>query len=299
MEAAAEASGQQAAGGSGTSESTATTDGPTLFFEKDDGSTSSKVPVLLTAEERVQVSDTCAPLAEDYSWRDLFSRDFLPLTLTFGVMEVAYNMAFYVIIFSAGKLSDQVGVIDATNRDRSPLASHHTHLTPDDSPLSQLLLNLVLLAAADLPGSTGAGFLCDRIGPKATALGFLAGASATLFAFAVFEGAMGTDTAAGVAASPWLLELAPAALSLLGKSLCSGAFTAIFLLFGESYPVTLRSAALGSGNMFGKLGASCASPLTASFPLATTLGIAGVALLAGATSATTLPDSRAQQPPDT
>jgi len=165
-----------------------------------------------------------------------------------------------------------------------------------------LLLNLVLLSAADLPGSTGAGFLCDRIGPKATALGFLASASATLFAFAVFEGMMGMggpNAAPSVAVSPWLLELAPAALSLLGKSLCSGAFTAIFLLFGESYPVTLRSAALGSGNMFGKLGASCASPLTASFPLATTLGIAGGALLAGAASATALPDSRAQQPRDT
>jgi hypothetical protein len=32
----------------------------------------------------------------------------LPRTLTFAVMEIAYNMAFYGIIFSAGAFSDQV-----------------------------------------------------------------------------------------------------------------------------------------------------------------------------------------------
>jgi hypothetical protein len=134
MEAAAEANDQPATGSSGiargTSESTEATNGPTLFFEKDDGSMSSKVPVLLTDEERGVVSDTCAPLAEDYSWRDLFSPEFLPLTLTFGVMEVAYNMAFYVIIFSSGKLSDQVRLVDTTRRARAvPYASRpHPHL---------------------------------------------------------------------------------------------------------------------------------------------------------------------------
>ena len=157
----------------------------------------------------------------------------------------------------------------------------------------------MLLAAADLPGSTSAGVLCDRVGAKTTALSFLAGASATLLVFAAFEGmvsAASADAAAGLALSPWLLQLVPAALSLLGKSLCSGAFTAIFLLFNENYPVTLRSAALGSGMMFGKMGASCASPLTAGFPLATALGIAGGALMAGAASAAALPTSKNQPP---
>ena len=249
--------GAGGAGSGGASTATEAAEAPTLFFERDDGSTSPTVPVLLTDRERDVATDTCAALVEDYSWRDLFRSDILPLTLTFGIMEVAYNMAFYIIVFSAGRLSDQ------------------------------LLLNLVLLAAADLPGSTSAGILCDRVGSKTTAVGFLAGASATLFAFAAFEATIPTSSSADV-----LLQLVPAALSLLGKSLCSGAFTAIFLLFNENYPVTLRSAALGSGMMFGKMGASCASPLTASFPLAYTLGIAGGALLAGAASATALPNPK-------
>jgi len=47
---------------------------------------------------------------EDYSWMDLFApgEAGLPRTLTFAVMEIAYNMAFYGIIFSAGAFSDQV-----------------------------------------------------------------------------------------------------------------------------------------------------------------------------------------------
>ena len=80
-------------------------------------------------------------------------------------------------------------------------------------------------------------------------------------------------------------------LSLLGKSMCSGAFTAIYLLFSECYPTKLRSAALGSGMMFGKLGAAAASPLTTAVPLVTSLSLSGVALLAAAVGATTLPDS--------
>ena len=47
---------------------------------------------------------------EEYSWRDLIAPGAagLPRTLTFAVMEIAYNMAFYGIIFSAGAFSDQV-----------------------------------------------------------------------------------------------------------------------------------------------------------------------------------------------
>ena len=47
---------------------------------------------------------------EEYSWMDLFApgEAGLPRTLTFAVMEIAYNMAFYGIIFSAGAFSDQV-----------------------------------------------------------------------------------------------------------------------------------------------------------------------------------------------
>jgi len=47
---------------------------------------------------------------EEYSWTDLFApgEAGLPRTLTFAVMEIAYNMAFYGIIFSAGAFSDQV-----------------------------------------------------------------------------------------------------------------------------------------------------------------------------------------------
>ena len=47
---------------------------------------------------------------EEYSWTDLFApgEAGLTRTLTFAVMEIAYNMSFYGIIFSAGAFSDQV-----------------------------------------------------------------------------------------------------------------------------------------------------------------------------------------------
>ena len=89
-----------------------------------------------------------------------------------------------------------------------------------------------------------------------------------------------------------------AALSLLGKSMCSGAFTAIFLLFSECYPTKLRSAALGSGMMFGKMGAACASPLTTTFPLLTSLGVSGGALTLAAACAATLPASKVRAAAD-
>ena len=212
-----------------------------------------------------QTGDSCNALEEDeLDWTDLFTRENLPLTLTFGVMEISYNFAFYVIIFSAGSFSDQV------------------------------LLNLVLLAAADLPGSTVAGTACDKIGAKRTALSFLAAASATLMSFAAFEG--WAQGAGSEASASFPLELVPSALSVLGKSLCSGAFTAIFVLFSECYPVKLRSAALGSGMCFGKLGASAAAPFAAGFPLAVTLGISGGALLAASAGASTLPESQPLPP---
>ena len=46
-----------------------------------------------------------APQDEPPDWRALFAREggTLRLTLTFGCMEIAYNMAFYVIVFSAGR----------------------------------------------------------------------------------------------------------------------------------------------------------------------------------------------------
>ena len=55
----------------------------------------------------------------------------------------------------------------------------------------------------------------------------------------------------------------------------------------------LRSAALGSGMMFGKIGAASASPLVTTLPLLTSLGISGGLLFAAAAGATTLPDSKA------
>ena len=62
----------------------------------------------------VQVCD--APGEEDVEWSQLFSPTDgrLLMTLTFGCMEVAYNMAFYVIVFSAGTVSDQLLLITLT-----------------------------------------------------------------------------------------------------------------------------------------------------------------------------------------
>ena len=63
----------------------------------------------------------------------------------------------------------------------------------------------------------------------------------------------------------------------------------IFLLFTECYPTKLRSAAIGSGMMFGKVGAAAASPLVAAFPLLVSLGISGGLLLSAAGGAALLP----------
>ena len=81
---------------------------------------------------------------------------------------------------------------------------------------------------------------------------------------------------------------APPSASQSPSWLACGAFTAIFLLFNECYPTRLRSAALGSGMMFGKLGAAAASPLTVALPLSGSLGISGGLLTVAAASAATL-----------
>ena len=156
-------------------------------------------------DECAEAASACAVPADDaVRWADLFSlgngegeTGYLPLTLTFGCMEVAYNMAFYVIVFSAGAISDN------------------------------LLLNLVLLAAADLPGSTAAGFFSDSIGAKRTACLFLSAASTALLSLAAytFWVQAGAEPAALSAFLPQ--EVVTIGLSLLGKSMCSGAFTAV------------------------------------------------------------------------
>ena len=158
----------------------------------------------------------------------------------------------------------------------------------------QLLLNLVLLAAADLPGSTIAGSMCDTVGAKLTALRFFGAASTCVLAFAAFEAWAAAGGAEMAATMPLPIHLVPAALSLLGKSLCSGAFTATMLLFNENYPVMLRSAALGSGLMFGKMGASSAPLLATALPLFAVLGLSGGALLAATACVSTLPESQVQ-----
>ena len=158
----------------------------------------------------------------------------------------------------------------------------------------QLLLNLVLLAAADLPGSTIAGSMCDAIGAKRTAILFFGASSTCVLAFAAFEAWAAAGGAEMGATIPLPVQLVPAALSLLGKSLCSGAFTATMLLFNENYPVMLRSAALGSGLMFGKMGASSAPLLATALPLFAVLGLSGGALLAATACVSTLPDSKVQ-----
>lgn len=225
-----------------------------------DGMSNQEKMIAIREDEmmRISAAEVCAEPAEpEVSWSDLFGEDRLILTLTFGCMEVAYNMAFYVIVFSAGAISDQV------------------------------LLNLVLLAAADLPGSTASGLLSDAIGPKRAALVFLSAASCVLLTLVAYQQEL-LPSISGVA-SP---QLVTAGLSLMGKSMCSGAFTAIFLLFSECYPTKLRSAALGSGMMFGKLGAAAASPLITAFSLTSSLTISGGLLFAAAVGASTLPASK-------
>jgi hypothetical protein len=145
-----------------------------------------------------------------------------------------------------------------------------------------------LLAAADLPGSTAAGLATDRFGAKRAAVAFLAAAGSVLLTLAAYRMSASETGGAGVTV----------ALSLLGKSLSSGAFTAIFVLFSTLYPVRLRSAALGSGNMFAKMGAAAAPLLTRVLPLPTSLGLAGCLLFASAAAATTLPSLMAMSEED-
>jgi hypothetical protein len=117
---------------------------------------------------------------------------------------------------------------------------------------------------------------------------FLAAAGSVLLTLAAYRMSASETGGAGVTV----------ALSLLGKSLSSGAFTAIFVLFSTLYPVRLRSAALGSGNMFAKMGAAAAPLLTRVLPLPTSLGLAGCLLFASAAAATTLPSLMAMSEED-
>ena len=89
-------------------------------------------------------------------------------------------------------------------------------------------------------------------------------------------------------ADPAILATFTTATALLGKTATSGAFNAVFALTSESYPTTLRAAALGCGMVFGKIGAGLAPPLLALLPAPVTMGALGVLLLGAAGASTTL-----------
>lgn len=210
------------------------------------------------AAELAAAAEACSPPADEAAWADLFSAapgGLLGTTLTLAMLQVAFNVAYYALAFSAGGLSDA------------------------------LLLNFVLLAIADLPGSTVAGRSCDEIGARPTALRFVGASGAALLLLAALGAQEGALSAA---VGPEAYAAAATLTSLLGKTASSGAFTAVFCLTSESYPTKLRTVGIGVGTMFGKIGAAVAPPLSALLPLPTSLGIGGCFCLAAAASTLTL-----------
>ena len=183
-------------------------------------------------------------------WSDLFDpAGLLGITLTLGAIQFAWNGAYYMLNFSAGALTDA------------------------------LLVNFVLLGMVELPGAAVAGAATEALGARRTAVLFLGAAGVTLCTLALLQ-------SSGQAAEHANLAVG---LSLLGKSLTAGIFTAVFLLTTELHPTELRTAAIGCGMCFGKIGASAAPPLSTMVPLPMSLGTLGATLLIVSAAATTLP----------
>ena len=197
------------------------------------------------------------------SWRRLFSADgddgdggadgLRATTLSLACLQLAFNVAFYALLYSSASLSDA------------------------------LVLNFVLLSAADVPGAVVGGWAADALGAKAATVGslFLAGASIT--ALALLKGGV-VDIGGGAEAA----TAACTAVALVGKTAACGAFLGISLLTAELYPTDLRSAGLGFGGSVGKVGAAAAAPLVSLLPLPSALAAAGALALAGSATAATL-----------
>ena len=151
-----------------------------------------------------------------------------------------------------------------------------------------LLLNFVLLGAVDLPGSAVAAYAIEAVGAQRTAVAFLGMAGATLLALAALQSAILSGGAVD-ASDASAYASAAVAMALLGKSLASGSFTAVFLLTTDRHPTKLRTAAVGCGMCFGKIGAASAPPLSTLMPLPTFFALVAGLLAAAAAAAATLP----------
>ena len=143
----------------------------------------------------------------------------------------------------------------------------------------------MLLGAVDLPGSAAAAYAVEAIGAQRTAVAFLGMAGASLLALAALQSAI----LGGDASEASNYASTAVALALLGKSLASGSFTAVFLLTTDRHPTKLRTAAVGCGMCFGKIGAATAPPLSTLMPLPIFFALTAGLLAAAAAAAATLP----------
>ena len=209
------------------------------------------------------------PAEAEAKWSDLIAPDGLLWTsLALGGMEIAYNLGYYALIFSSGKISDAV------------------------------LVNIILLAAADIPGAVLSGRSIDNVGAKETAYRFLLSAGSILVLLAALTGLREMMPPDAGSAAEAVFSGAEVTLSLMGKSAATGSFTAIFLLFAELYPTRLRGSALGLGMMFGKAGATAAPLIVANLALSPALGLTGAGLFGAAAVASTLEGAKEVEPTD-
>lgn len=143
---------------------------------------------------------------------ELLSAQFLATTAATALFQASWNAAYYGLAMSAGSFSDDVS------------------------------LNLVLLAAVDIPGANAALAVIPKTGSKIAVALSLALTAVALVAL----------SAAPQFAQP---------IALAGKAACAGAFASVFLFTTEAFPTKLASAALGFGTTAGKAGAAVAPPL--------------------------------------
>ncbi|KAJ1457622.1 major facilitator superfamily domain-containing protein [Pelagophyceae sp. CCMP2097] len=194
--------------------------------------------------------DPAARADESAAWREVLNAEtLLATTAALGLLQLAFNLAYYSLAFAAPALG-----------------------------AGSTSLNVVLLAAADLPGAAAAGLSIDRFGARRTTVAFVGAAGALLLALS-FGGAAPGSAAATV-------------LALAGKSAAAGSFIAIFVLSAQLYPAGLVTVGLGCGTVLGKVGAAAVPPLQAALDARAELGLAAAVAFAAVAACQALPAAR-------
>ena len=175
-------------------------------------------------------------------------------------------------------------------------------------------VNAASTYAADLPGYIAGSLLADtRLGRRLTAAFSLMLGGLCLLLTAAITVLHATPsnpqavTPPGASTSIAVLDSGDAAkalgdtaihvLTLAGKLCAASAFIQAYLFPAELFPTAIRGAALGVGNIFGRLGTTLAPVAATLPPLVVQLSLGSLSLLVGL-STTLLPESRGHTLPD-